>query len=156
MKLTHTVTRVDKGLGAIEKQFKLLRMKNAYVKAGVMGGGGTRDGLTNAQLAAIHEWGLGNVSARPWIRPPFLKNRDQYLELLKTAYQKAVRTNRVSEFERVLELIGLKMAADIKNYVTQGSNLKPLAESTIKRKGSSRPLVDTAQLVNSVTHKVVR
>jgi hypothetical protein len=38
-----------------------------------------------------------------------------------------------------------------KRYILQGDNLAPNAPSTIKAKGSSRPLVDTSQLVKSIT-----
>ena len=112
---------------------------------------------SNATLASIHEFGLGNVPARPFIRPPFDKNRKQYLEILSTAYEKFLKgSGDRQNFLRVLGFIGQKMASDIKNYVTQGTGVPPpLSPKTIAAKGSSRPLVDTGQLLNSVTYQVV-
>ncbi len=133
-------------------------MRRAYVKAGVLGDGGARpEGhLSNSQLASIHEYGLGNVPARPWIGPPFRLKRDEYFKFLADAYQKALKAGKPSEVEKALGLLGLKMTADIKKYVTEGEGVPPpLKAATIKRKGSSRPLVDTGELLNSVQFQVV-
>ena len=159
MRLTAPTTPIDHGMDAIKKRLEVLRLRGAYVKAGVMGSKARNDGetLTNAQLASIHEFGLGNAPARPFIRPPFLAHREEYLALLRKSYNEAIIRGDAKAFERVLALIGFKMAADIKNYVTQGAGVPPpLAASTIALKGSSRPLVDTGQLVNSITSEVVR
>lgn len=183
MKLSVAVTRIDHGMDAFKKRLQLLAMKKSYVKAGVLGGQHKNDGtghhahetdhkrdsagrytkpiveregeLTNAQLASIHEFGLGNAPARPFVRPPFVQHRSEYLELLRAGYRDAFTKNDPNAFRRVLGLVGQKMAADIKAYVTQGNNLAPLAQSTIDRKGSSRPLVDTGQMVNSISYAVV-
>lgn len=173
MKIQVTVTRINHGIDEFKKRLEVQAMKKSYVKAGVMGGAhkpeshahGTprpakavpaRNGsVTNAQLASIHEFGLGNVPARPFIRPPFAANRAAYLEILKAGYYQALVKGDTNAFRRTLGLVGAKMAADIKKYVTDGNNLAPLAQSTIDRKGSSRPLVDTGQLINSVTYEVI-
>jgi len=161
MKLTAHTTRIDKGLDAFKKRLELLRLRKSYVKAGVMSNKNARTqagavGLSNAELASIHEYGLGHVPARPFIRPPFVANKASYLDILRNAYGAAMKSNDPSGFRRALALIGMKMTADIKNYVTQGAGVPPpLAASTVARKGSSRPLVDTGQLINSVSYEVV-
>ncbi len=156
MKLTFETQRIDKGIAAIERYLKTLRLKKAHVKAGFIGSQpheGTS--LTVAQLGSIHEYGLGNVPARPFMGPAFLKNRERYFEILVTAYQEALRTNRPENFMRVLKLLGLKMSADIKAFIVSGEGMAPLAPSTIKRKGSTKPLIDTAQMLNSISFEVV-
>lgn len=170
-----TVKRAgEKGLSWAKLQRELAKMRKAYVKAGVLGSksrvakggkgakpaGGAKPaapGITNAALASIHEYGLGSVPARPWIGPPFRAHRKDYLARLVKAYKAAVKTGNASLVERELGRLGLLMVADIKNYVTQGPGVPPPnAPSTIAAKGSSRPLVDTAGMVNSVTHQVVK
>lgn len=112
--------------------------------------------LTNAVLAAIHEYGLGTAPARPWIGPPFRAKRPEYFRTLAAAYRTALRAGKPQDVDKVLGLLGAQMAADIKNYVTSGAGVPPPnAPSTIRQKGSSRPLVDTSGMVNSVTYQVV-
>lgn len=164
----------QKGLSWAKLQRELAKLRKAYVKAGVLGNaqrvakggknakpaGGAKPaapGITNAALASIHEYGLGNAPARPWIGPPFRAKRADYLKRLVKAYKQAVQNANASLVERELGRLGLQMVADIKNYVTQGPGVPPPnAPSTIAAKGSSRPLVDTSGMVNSVTHQVVK
>jgi hypothetical protein len=52
--------------------------------------------------------------------------------------------------------MGLRMTADQRKRITEGEGIPPpLAESTVKEKGSSRPLVDTGQLWRALLHDVV-
>lgn len=157
MKLTASVTRIDHGMDAFRKRLEVMRLHKSYVKAGVLGNGKHRDGkISNAELASIHEYGLGNVPARPFIGPPFRVHKPTYLQLLRDGYSKAMKNNSPEGFRKLLALVGQKMVADIRNYVTQGSGIPPpLALATTQRKGSSRPLVDTGQLVNSISYEVV-
>ncbi len=163
MKLTVQTAVIDHGMVAFKKRMRLMAQRKSYVKAGVLGDKHQREhtkGKTpsNAQLAAIAEYGLSNAPARPWVGPPFRLHRAEYLAMLRKAYERSLKSKDGgdAEFYRVLALIGQKMAADIKNYVTAGTSpLAPNAPSTIKAKGSSRPLVDTNQMVRSVDYEVV-
>jgi hypothetical protein len=157
MKLTVETKAIDKGIAAFRRRLALLRLRKSYVKAGVLGKKSSRAGvMTNAQLASIHEYGLGKVPPRPFIQPPFVLHKADYLDLLRKGYAQAMRTNNPDAFRRVLALIGQKMAADIRNYVTQGPGvMPPNSPRTIARKGSSRPLVDTGQMIRAVEYEVV-
>lgn len=141
---------------ALEAEFK--RIRKSSVRAGVLGKGKTRPGaVTNAQLAAIHEYGLGNAWARPWIGPPLRANRAKYFALVSAAYKKALKSGKPTDVEKALALIGMQMVTDIKNGVTQGAGIPPPNQpKTIARKGSSRTLVDTSGMVNSVTYEVIK
>lgn len=56
-------------------------------------------------------------------------------------------------FEQLLEEIGMDLENKIRNKIL--SNVPPAnAPSTIKKKKSSHTLVDTGQLLNSVSHRV--
>lgn len=59
------------------------------------------------------------------------------------------------EKERILKLAGAFLEGKIKELFTKTpSEWPPLKPETIKRKGSSKPLIDTGRLRNSITHKV--
>jgi len=60
-----------------------------------------------------------------------------------------------SEKERLLRLVGAFLEGKVKLTIQQGRpEWPPLKPETIKRKGSSKPLIDTGKLMNSITHKV--
>jgi hypothetical protein len=171
---------VDKGYNQLKRQLEALRQSNegAHVKAGVLGDAAAAensDGMTNAQLAAIHEFGApkANIPQRSWIRSTFDNNRLQYLAMLALLL-KAFYEGKMP-LERVLGLVGAKMSADIKNRVTRGEPIPPPnAPSVLRRKlkkggakirnaqgrfskegGPVRTLIDTGRMVASVSWQVV-
>lgn len=138
----------------IVKKLKALGVARMSVTAGPTGGRGSGD-LTNAEVAAFHEYGTSRIPARPFIAPAFRDNQVKYRNMLAIAAKKTI--GRQASFDFFLRLIGAQMAADQKNYVTQGPPIPPPnAPSTIKAKGSSRTLVDTGAMVNSITYRIVR
>ncbi|WP_290597045.1 MULTISPECIES: HK97-gp10 family putative phage morphogenesis protein [unclassified Archaeoglobus] len=59
------------------------------------------------------------------------------------------------EKERILSLVGAFLEDQIKKTISHGrAEWPPLSPETIKRKGSSKPLLDTGHLRDSITHKV--
>jgi hypothetical protein len=52
-------------------------------------------------------------------------------------------------------MLGAWGAAQVKNTITQTDIPPPLAPSTIAAKGSSKPLVDTGQMLNAITWEVI-
>ena len=59
------------------------------------------------------------------------------------------------DVERTLDQAGFAIAGQLRESIQQ-TNAPPLAESTIRRKGHDKPLVDTGHMLNSVDHEVVR
>ncbi|WP_252715295.1 hypothetical protein [Acinetobacter junii] len=55
---------------------------------------------------------------------------------------------------KIKQILGMQAAADVQMYMVNGK-FAPLKAKTIKRKGSSKPLIDTGQLRQSITYKVV-
>jgi hypothetical protein len=110
--------------------------------------------VTNAELAMIHEFGDG-VPERSFIRKPFDDNRQKYESRL-ALYARRVYAGAM-KVERAVGLVAAEMSSDVKKYIVNGPGVPPPnAPATIAKKGSSRPLVDTAQMKNAVTWAVVR
>lgn len=109
--------------------------------------------LQTAELAAIHEYGGGTVPARPMIRPVVDRGREEYRALARRAWGALLR-GEVS-VAGALQAIGARVATDLKKWITSGDHL-PLAKSTIDRKGSSRPLIDTGAMRDQVEARVRR
>lgn len=138
----------------------------AKVKIGVLSNGkgnGKVEGtdLDLIGLATIHEFGVyarpwanfAGIPPRPFIRATFDANRAEVKKKM-TALAVAFLKGQIS-LNRGLHMLGHWGVAAVHKYVEQGANLEPNAPSTIARKGSSRPLVHTKQLINSVTYEVI-
>lgn len=118
--------------------------------------------LTLAQLGAIHEFGsdvepgeIGYVPERSFIRST-LANRRADIARLTAEQMRAVLAGKRTA-EQALDAIGMQIVAWIKLAVMSGDGIPPpLAESTIERKGSSRPLVDHGQLIAHGVNHIVR
>jgi len=107
--------------------------------------------LTVAEVASYHEFGRGNNPERSFIRETFdIKRLEMGMALRPLASQ--VVAGKMTA-RRALEIIGMKAQSDIQGRIEEGID-PPLKESTIKRKKSSKPLIDTGQLKNSITYEV--
>jgi hypothetical protein len=145
-----------------------LRKLGAYeARVGIVGARASEieDGsdLTLAQLGAIHEYGSdvepgapGYVPERSFIRSTIANRRADIAKLVASECKAVLAGLRTPE--AALEIVGMQVAAWIKLAVTSGDGIPPpLAESTIARKGSSRPLVDHGQLIaHGVSHIVTK
>lgn len=132
-----------------------LKAGTSYVKAGVVGnaaGQRSEGGLTNALLAAYQEFGTERIPARSFINQPFDKNKGKYKRALYELLPKVLEGKMA--VKRALGLIGTVAAKDMRQAIRDGIP-PPNAEATIERKGSSTPLIDTGQLLRSISHLVV-
>lgn len=102
-------------------------------------------------VATFHEFGTKDIPERSFIRSNDRKNKDKYKKMIQNGMIKVLK-GELEPFQ-VLGLVGEQVTSDIKGGITAG--LKPdLDPKTIERKGSSKPLIDTGQLLNSITYKV--
>ncbi len=127
------------------------------VKVGVLGGGAKATGgkISLAQLAAIHEFGAPsvNIPERSFIRGTFKESREK-LEHLAERLARGILSDKIS-VQRALEMLGTWAVAAIQARIRAG--IPPaLKAATIARKGSSIPLIDTGQLLNSISYEVQR
>lgn len=145
----------DKGWGALFK--RISEMPRARVRVGVLEegkGGAEHDegGYTNAQIAAVHEFGTedGVIPERSFIRSTFDKEREHLIELSSKLVVNI--TEGKMKVLQAMNILGADLAAKIKKNVTEGPGIPPpLKQATIDSKGSDRPLVDTGRMVNSVS-----
>lgn len=151
---------IDKGWGRLLAQVRKTAGSKPHVAVGLMGTKAaatrgdetTRDGepLTNAELGLDHEFGLG-VPERSFVRDTIdIKLRD----ITKTAagLQRAVLRGALTT-RNALDLLGLFVKGEIQQRIADG--IPPAnAPETIRRKGSSTPLIDTGQLRGAIDHEV--
>nr|DAK80367.1 MAG TPA: virion morphogenesis protein [Caudoviricetes sp.] len=139
----------------IEKlEGKIAELKGLSVVVGVTAKSNARsDEITNADLAMIHEFGspAHNIPERSFLREPLINNAEAVANLAKNAIGKFI-AGEIS-LETALGYVGEEAKGISKAAVADGISpaLKP---ATIKRKKSSKPLIDTGQLLNSITYEV--
>lgn len=141
----------------IEEHQKLLR--KPYVDVGVLGGehkpeesGGQP--ISNIGLARIHEYGTATIPERSFIRSTLFENRPMIVELIKEMKTK-IYSGKMT-VDKALDIIGLQLQTLIRGKIQDGDPAwPPNTDETIKRKGSSKPLIDTGQLLKSITYKKV-
>jgi hypothetical protein len=110
-------------------------------------------GTTIAEIASEHELGLG-VPERSFIRAYVDANAVQIGNDLRQAAKQIILGKLTNE--QAATLIGLKHAAGIQKYISDGRVTPPLSAFTIGKKGSATPLLDTGQLRSAITHAVAR
>lgn len=112
---------------------------------------GTPNSITMVELATIHEYGLGHVPERSFLRASLIANQTRYSNIIKAKMLDIL--NERSSALQFKQKLGELAVKDVKEYVLTGS-FKPLKPATIKRKRSSRPLIHTGRLRQSVTYQV--
>lgn len=135
----------------------------AVVDVGVIGSAGdaqAQDGeFTVAQLAEWHEFGVG-VPQRSFLRA-WADAETAKIEQVIRGLTKRIIEGKLTR-EQALEQFGAWAAGQVQAFISAG-RVVPVPEradgltldpTTIARKGSSIPLIDTGQLRQSITYEV--
>lgn len=149
-----------------------------FVEVGIFSGSDREDDTPMLMIAFVHEFGMqipkqfktthvqgpwGStkerdepenwfyIPERSYLRAGFDANLDKIqreFELLLSQVLELKITGKSA-----LDLIGASVTTKIQDFLVELKE-PPLAESTIRAKGSSNPLIDTGQLMNSITWKI--
>ena len=119
------------------------------VNVGVPAGPKEKDGTPVAMIAAVHEFGSPSqgIPERPFLRVAVQRNRQKYVRLNRINLVKMLRGQ--ATVDQALGQLGEMAKGDVQTEIRSG-DFAPLKPATIKRKGSSRPLIDTGQMVQSI------
>ena len=113
----------------------------------------SNDAIPLATIAAIHEFGSPdhNIPERSFLRAGIRRGMPKFRDVNFDSLRKVVLGKM--PVEAAIERLGVVAVGEVKREFVVG-RFKPLKPETIKRKGSSRPLIDTAQLRQSITYVV--
>lgn len=92
------------------------------------------------------------IPPRPWLHLAMVKNRAEYSHLFKSLGARII-TGSMS-IETAVRTIGIKAQGDVQKSLI-ALRLPPNAPSTIRKKGSSNPLIDTGEMNQSTTHQLI-
>lgn len=112
--------------------------------------GGYEDGTTVAQVAAWNEFGTSRIPARPFMMQTMTARSSEIKQMFQEG-GKAI-LNGAGE-DQVYNQIGIEGKAMMQEQIVNGS-FAPNAPSTIRKKGSAKPLIDTGLMRQRVNYVV--
>lgn len=168
---------IDKGWDKIVKE--LMALDNTYVKTGIQSNTEVPGkSITMAQLGAVHEFGkdiavtdrmrgylhaIGihlrkdtafiHIPQRSFIRSAYDENESDIKHNADIVVANILEGNMLRN--QALDILGNYMQGLIQRKMVEGPFV-PNSPMTIARKGSSRPLIDTGRLRQSIRYKIER
>ncbi len=103
---------------------------------------------TTAEVAALNEYGHEEVPPRPFMKQTIDANNKKWMEI----FEKKLKDFDYN-IEKTLNFLGLIAMGNVKETILKG-NFAPLSAETIKKKGHSKPLIDTTHMLNSVEYEI--
>ena len=146
-------TEHNGGLKGLLERFREIGKPKVFIGVPASKNGMHEGGINMATLLALHVLGAPSrgIPQRDPLRPPLIANAQRYSDLLALGLKNALADG--TDPKLVYEKIGIVATNDVYDYFVTG-NFKPLSEKTIKAKGSSKPLLDTGELRNSISYEV--
>lgn len=142
--------QVEEALKALAERLK----GKTRVLVGVPKGAGVyEDGLTIATIAAVNNFGSadGKIPPRPFLQPAINKGAPEYQRLAEVMIPKVLSGEMTMKV--LLEQMGSLAEGHVKQEITD-LNTPPNAQSTIDKKGSDSPLIDTGALRQSIRYVI--
>lgn len=148
---------IDRGIGQVVADAAALA--GSGVKVGFQAGQGSVDGVDALNIAIWNEFGTTNedgsqhIPPRPMVRNAAIKYEGDVKKIMAHLAKKVVEGASVDE---ALGTLGEAYQARQIAHIRSGE-FAPNAASTIKRKGSSVPLVDEGRvLVPAVRYEIIK
>ena len=147
-----SVTDRDLGYRRIIEDLKALS-DAPHVLVGIRQAEGSKiaegEEITLAGIAAVNEFGSadGKIPSRPFLRSTVDENRDKYVKVMETNAK--LMLDGKSSMEKGLTLLGFRVVRDVQKKI-RNNDFPRNAPATIKEKKSSKPLIDTGRLRQSI------
>jgi hypothetical protein len=152
MKVNFRVTK-DTGNKNLEKLRKQLKNSGKVVQVGFPDSEIHEGGQSVAFIASVHEYGApsAGVPERPFLKPSIIQGKKDQLRLNKINLVKILH-NQI-DFDTALGQLGEMAKGQVQLYIVNG-HFVPLKPRTVARKGSSKPLIYTGQMRQSVAWEI--
>ena len=136
---------------SVAKHLQQLAAKmGGSLEVGFMEGATYPDGTPVPAVAFWNEYGTATSPPRPFFRTMIEKESPTWPAKLAAAYK---ATN--GDGEKALALMGEDIDGALKQSINDFDS-PGLAPSTVKRKGFDKPLIDTGQMLNSTSYRVIK
>jgi hypothetical protein len=129
------------------------KLKEQQVFVGFQAGQVADDrGVDMAQIAMFNELGTSTAPSRPFLRMSVDENEDK---ITTTCGRELESLKSGGTAETILRRVGALGVRLVQEKIGSGS-FEPNAESTIRKKGSDKPLIDTGRMRQSVKYVIKR
>lgn len=108
------------------------------------------NGVDICDIAAFNELGTSKIPSRPFLRDSVDNNEAKINSFLQKRTQDIANG---ASAEKILKQIGVFQKGLVQEEIVNGSFV-PNSEATIRRKGSSKPLIDTGRMRQSVNYQI--
>lgn len=137
----------------LEKKLQEISKKlgeGRVLKVGFLDGSTYPDGTSTPMVAAANEFGnpANNQPPRPFFRNMIAEKSPEWPDDMGRIL-KATGFDGATTFSLMGERIKDQLQQSIRDFSDPG-----LAESTIKKKGFDKPLIDTSHMINSVDYEI--
>lgn len=130
---------------------ELKKLSELEVQVGFQSGEVTyEDGADLADIAAFNEFGTSDTPARPFMKQSF-ENHERELQAACDRVNNTLKKGGTAEV--ALNQLGVFCKGLVQEEIVEGG-FAPNAPSTVKKKGSSQPLIDTGTMRQSVNYVV--
>lgn len=149
----------DKTTAAGKKLFKELKeLSEMQVRVGFQRGKkhkgkGKRAGADLVDIALYNELGTDTIPSRPFLAQTVAQQGDA-IKKASAEWIMQVAEGKLSRMQ-ALKNIGVLVKGAIQHQMAEGE-FAPNTPSTIRKKGSDKPLIDTGQLRQGVSYKICR
>ena len=136
-------------------QRKLMKRKGLIKKGGTGKKSESKGkGATVLEYAIFNEYGTSRIPKRPFFRLSVgtQKAQNEIKEYLNTQIENIISGELTGQ--GAYDNLGTFVVQKIKKTIMSG-NFAPNDAKTVKRKGSSTPLIDTHSLYNSISYEIV-
>lgn len=140
---------------ALRKLAERLQRGDTQVLVGVPTGAGSyEDGLTIATVAAVNEFGSadGKIPARPFLHPAIQEGAPMFRRIAELRLPDVIAGKE--NLLKALHQMGTLGVSLVQEKITD-IRTPPNAPSTIAKKGSSKPLIDTGALRQSIDYLII-
>ena len=145
------ITDKDSGFKRLVNLFK----KSFQITIGIheAEGSASHGSMTVAEIGAIHEYGSKDkkIPQRSFVRETHDMKLKENLTLLKRVEGEVIDGKKTQE--QAIALLGEVAAKQMVSRINEGIP-PPNMPSTIRKKKSSKPLIDTGQMKGAITFKV--
>jgi hypothetical protein len=138
----------------VRKLKEIAAKMGGSLEVGFLEGATYPDGTPVAAVAFWNEFGNGSAPPRPFFRTMIAKESPSWpAKIMALAGSHDTMINY--DGAKILALMGEDIDGALKQSINDLTS-PPLAESTIKRKGFSKPLIDTSHMINSTSYRVIK
>lgn len=132
---------------------ELAKLVDKEVRVGFQTGQATNEnGADLCEIAVYNELGTEFIPPRPFIRQTADNNEEQILSFMEV---EADRVANGGSAEDCLKRIGV-MSKGLMQETIKDGDFAPNAFTTVKNKGSSKPLIDTGAMRQGVNYQIKR